>query len=99
MAYNYILLAAAQAEYESSIIWYNERSWLAADEFAEAVENAIKLICDHPYRWRNEHGKFHELALKNFPYSIVYGIDVNRELVVIGSIYHHRRNPKKKYRK
>ena len=99
MAYNYILLAKAQEEYESSVNWYNERSWPAADQFIESVDHALQLICEHPDRWRNEYKKYYELGVKKYPYSIVYTIDRESELVIVSSIYHHRRNPKKKYKK
>ena len=99
MGYKYMLLAAAQEEYESSITWYNERSWPAADQFIEAVDHALQLICEHPYRWRNEYRKYYELGVKKYPFSIVYTIEAEQELVIVSSIYHHSRNPKKKYRK
>ncbi len=99
MAYKYILLAKAQEEYESSISWYNERSWLAADQFIEAIDNVLQLICDHPNRWSNEYKKYYELGVKKYPYSIVYTIDSELELIIISSVYHHSRNPKKKYKK
>jgi len=98
MGYSYILLATAQEEYESSIGWYCERSLPAADKFIEAVDNALQLICEHPNRWRNEYHTYYELGVKKYPYSIVYTIDVERELVIVSSIYHHSRNPKKKYK-
>jgi plasmid stabilization system protein ParE len=99
MGFNYILLAKAQEEYESSVIWYNERSTLAADQFIEAVEYTLQLICEHPDRWRNEYRKYRELGLRKYPFNIVYTIDVEHELVIVNSIYHHSRNPKKKYKK
>ena len=99
MPYTYILLASAQQEYEASVVWYNERSDSAADDFIDAIDNTLKLICNHPQRWRNESDRFYELGVKKYPFSIVYKIDVVNELVLVGSIYHHSRNPKKKYRK
>ncbi len=99
MGYGYIFLANAQDEYESSISWYNERSRLAADQFIEAVDHALQLICDHPNRWRNEYKNYYELGVKKYPFSIVYTIDAKQGLVIVSSIYHQSRNPKKKYKK
>jgi len=65
MSYSYILLAGAQEEYESSIAWYNKRSWAAADQFIEVIDHTLPLICEHPYRWRNEYRKYYELGIKN----------------------------------
>lgn len=99
MAYRYLILSEAQDEYESSVIWYNERSWLAADQFIEAVDNALGLICEHPYRWRNEYSMYYELGVKKYPFSIIYRVDEEKQLVVVTSVYHQSRNPKKKYKK
>jgi plasmid stabilization system protein ParE len=99
MTYAYILLATAQDEYESSITWYAERSLTAANQFIEAVEHTLQLICEHPDRWRNEYKKYYELGLNKYPFSIVYTIEAENRLVVVRSIYHHSRNPKKKYKK
>ena len=98
MSYSYILLARAQDEYESSVTWYIERSLVTADQFIEAIDQTLRLICDAPYRWRNEYRNYHELGLKKYPYNIVYTVDEDNELVIVTSIYHHSRNPKKKYK-
>ena len=98
MPYAYILLATAQDEYGSSITWYAERSLAAANQFIEAVDHTLQLICEHPDRWRNEYKKYYELGLNKYPFSIVYTIEAENHMVVVRSIYHSR-NPKKKYKK
>jgi plasmid stabilization system protein ParE len=99
MAYKYILHEHAQEDYETSLQWYAERSVQVGAGFAAAIEDALQLICEHPARWRNSYSNYHELGLKNYPFSIIYTIEPNLKLVVITSIYHHKRNPKKKYKK
>jgi len=99
VAYQYILLPDAQQEFESSIIHYNENSWLAADRFIEAFDKALELICNHPHRWRLGYASFRELGLKKFPYAIVYTVDDTHQLVVVTAIYHQSRDPTRKYRK
>lgn len=99
MLYKYIVLEKAQQEYEASLEWYAERSMLAAEKFIIAVENALLLICKYPERWRNQYKNYHELGLKKYPFTIIYTIETGKQLVVVTSVYHHKRNPKKKYRK
>jgi plasmid stabilization system protein ParE len=99
MLYKYILLEHAQQEYEVSLQWYAERSGLAAEKFIIAVENALLLICKYPERWRNQYKNYHELGLKKYPFTIIYTIETEKQLVVVTSVYHHKKNPKKKYRK
>ncbi len=99
MKFRHIILDSAQNEYESSLDWYLKRSFSAGEQFIELVEYTIELICNHPYRWRNEYKGFYELSMKKYPFSIIYTIDDKQELITIVSIYHHSRNPRKKYKK
>jgi len=96
MLYQYILLEPAQEDYETSLRWYAERSIQAAEGFIEAMEEALQLICEYPDRWRNSYKNFHELELKNFPFSIIYHIEPSKQLIIVTSVYHHKKNPKKK---
>jgi plasmid stabilization system protein ParE len=97
MPYQYILLEHAQKDFENSVAWYSERSIQAAEDFIEVVDIALQLIVEYPDRWRNSYKNFHELELKKFPFSIIYTIEENEQLVLITSIFHHKKNPKKKY--
>ncbi len=97
--YNYIIHPIAQQEYETSIEWYAERSEQATKKFILNIEKAIEAICLHPHQFRNEYKIFYELGVKKYPFSIIYIIDDNDKIVIITSIFHHKRNPKKKYKK
>ena len=99
MSYQYIFLDVAQKQYEEALIWYAKRSVQAAENFVIAVDYCLMLISNHPTRWRNEYDKYYELGVKKFPYTIIYSIEEDDHLIVVASIYHHKRNPKKKYKK
>ena len=75
MNYTYILYHHAQKDYEQSLEWYMERSIDAAENFVAAIDNALKLICNNPVRWRNKYKNFHEITLKKFPFTIIYTIE------------------------
>lgn len=98
MTYSYILNIHAQQEYEQSLEWYGERSTNAAEQFVQAIDNALQLICDSPYRWRNKYKNFREINLRKYPFTIIYTIEEDKSIVAIFSIYHHKRNPKRKYK-
>lgn len=98
MSFSYQLQEQAQQDYEQALQWYMKRSQQAAQNFVMAVNNAIQLICKHPTRWRNEYKHYHELGVKMYPYTIIYYIEPDKQLIVVSAIYHHKRNPKKKYR-
>ena len=42
--YSYLLLETAQYEYETSLIWYAERSEQTAENYVAAIDNALDLI-------------------------------------------------------
>lgn len=99
MPYKYIFHEHAQKDYENSLQWYAQRSVKAAENFVLAVEDALQLICLHPARWRNVYKEYHELGLKKYPFTIIYTIETSTQTVVIQTIYHHKRSPKRKYKK
>lgn len=99
MSYTVAYQSKALKEYERTVAWYRDKSKQAAENFEVAVEKRITVLRSDPSRYRKTHKEFHEVSLKKYPYSIVYLIEEKAKQVVISSIYHHRRNPKKKYRK
>ncbi len=99
MAYRYIFDPVAADEYEKAFNWYEQKSVVAADNLIVAVQNAITAICTNPYRYRNTHENLRELTLKKYPYNLIYFIDENKKLIIVTSLYHHKRHPMGKYDK
>lgn len=99
MSYRHIYDPVALLEYKDAAAWYTERSETAAIIFVKQVKEKIGVICKDPFRYRNTYKKFRETSLKIYPYSIIYLIDENNKTVIIASVFHHKRNPRKKYRK
>ncbi len=97
--YEYIIEPEAQKEYEQSVYWYKQRSEQATKKFIEIVQTTIKSICKNPYSNLNKHKKFYELKTPKYPFTIIYTIEENKKIVIIFSIYHHKRNPKNKFKK
>jgi plasmid stabilization system protein ParE len=99
MKYRYIYDPLALKEYTEAISWYMERSEQAAVGLVKEVNERLALICHAPFRYRNVYKKYRETSLKRFPYSIIYLIDEDKKMIIVSSVYHHKRNPRKKYRK
>jgi len=91
--------AIATEEYEEAIKWYYERSAGAAERFINAVNEKLDNISSNPRQYKNLFKNYHEVSTIKYPYTIVYFIDEELQRVVIVAIYHHKRRPKKKYRK
>ena len=95
--YKIALRKRAAKEYLEAIIWYNERSLKAAENFRTSVNEAFSKLEAEPDRYRSSYKHFHELKLRKYPYSILYFIDKERISIVVTTIFHHKRNPGKKY--
>jgi plasmid stabilization system protein ParE len=88
----------AAEEYLSSLFCYKSKSLYAAEQFVKCIDETLKKITEDPKRFRNTYKDFREAKVKKFPYSIVYFIDAEEQRVVITSIFHQKRNPRKKFR-
>lgn len=94
--YEVVYTPKALNELEECIQWYGERSISAAERFIEAVKVGIDNIRREPLRHKNKYRDFFEIKVNKFPYDIIYIIE--NERVVIISIYHQKRDPRKKYK-
>lgn len=99
MNYKHFYEPLALSEYKETLRWYDERSKTAAENFVKEIKEKIKSICIDPLRYRNVYKYFRETSLKKYPFYIIYFIDESKKIVVISSVYHHKRNPKRKYKK
>ncbi len=97
MVYRITFRKRAAKEYIKAIAWYKERSLRASENFRKAVEEGLNKIESDPFYFRNSYKHFFETKLPKYPYGIVYFIDEESRLVVITTIFHHKRHPKRKY--
>lgn len=98
MTYSYVYAFIAFEEYKEAVSWYLERSNKAAENFVNEINKKIAIICKDPLRYRNTYKEFRETSLRKYPYSIVYSLDEEKKQVVIVSIFHQKRSPRKKFR-
>lgn len=97
MLYKHKFDLAATVEFEDSYLWYFNQSEKVANRFESAVNAAIKSVCKNPYFYATSYNDLREKVLKKFPFSIVYLIDELNETILIVSIFHHKREPGRKY--
>ena len=63
---------AAQAEYESAVRWYADKSKRAAARFVGEVQAAIEAIQAHPDRYARLDETHRLFLLERFPYYVAY---------------------------
>lgn len=99
MSYKHVLLARARNELLEAWIQYEERQTGLGDRFKNEVYKRIHEIEQHPERYPERKKFYRETMIKIFPFLIIYRIDKKEKHVIVSSIFHGKRNPKKKYRK
>ncbi len=98
MSYLIAYQQRAIAEYEAAALWYKGRSIQAAENFEIAVNKKINILRLNPTRQKKAYKEFREIKLDKYPFNIIYLVDEIKMKIIISSIYHHKRNPKKKYK-
>lgn len=95
MVYKIIISPRAQKEIENAIDYYALYSTDAPVNFISAVKEVYKTLESNPFfvvRYKNTRA----LKLKNYPHSLYFTINENKNIVKILSCFHNKRNPKKK---
>ncbi|MBL7700850.1 MAG: type II toxin-antitoxin system RelE/ParE family toxin [Ferruginibacter sp.] len=99
MSYKLVYSPEALIEFKDTVSWYTVRSNRAAENFVTAIKEKIASICKNPHIFRNPYKHFRQTSLKKYPFYLIYFIDEKEKTVILTSIYHHKRNPRKRYNK
>ena len=97
LVYTSLLSSKAAKEIEDSWNWYEDRQVGLGDRFIKEVIDCINKIVFHPDRYPCRYKSYRETFINIFPFSIIYRINKKNKTVIIISIFHSSRNPKKKY--
>ena len=98
MSYSITFRKRAATEYIEAVAWYKERSVQAAENFVVIIQDTLTQIQNQPDYFRNSFKNFHEAKTKKYPFSIVYFIDEKKKRIVITSLFHNKRNSKRKFK-
>lgn len=85
------ILPQAEQEFREALLWYFDRSPLAADAFRMEVLDAIDRLAEDAHIWPASEDDIHFRILARFPYTIHY--DLVGRIVVVLAIAHQRRKP------
>ena len=96
--YRTIIRERASKEYLEAIEWYEKRSLQAAENFILIVQQALNEIEDRPDHFHIVYKNYREVKIKRYPFSIVYFIDEKKQSIIVTTLFHHKRNPKSKFK-
>lgn len=97
--YNLIVIEAAQQELENASFRYDLKVKGLGARFAGVIKEKLKVIQEYPERSPIRRKNLREAIVRTFPYLIVYSVNKKENQILVTSIFHTKRNPKKKYRK
>jgi plasmid stabilization system protein ParE len=92
-------LEEARSEFQEATEWYETRSVGLGERFRDLVTKKIESIIEHPERYPKRKSNFRQITLRTFPFLIIYTFYKNEGIIIINSISHTSRNPRKKYRR
>jgi plasmid stabilization system protein ParE len=81
---------------ENAYQWYEEQQNGLGDLFLLELENCYDKLVLFPVLYNKVRKDFRQIILKKFPYVVVYKII--EEKVVVYSVFHTSRNPRKKFK-
>ena len=87
----------ALRELEEIVLWYVIRSEKASNGFVKKFSKKVDVLKLNPIQFSKKHKQHREIILKTFPFSIIYVVEEKRNLILITSIFHHKRKPSKKF--
>ncbi len=99
MSYQLVFESSAEEDYREAFNWYEDHGEGLGSDFEEKVDECLLKISASPEAYSLVGKRFRQANVTKFPYLIIYGIEKEARRVVIYSIFHTSRRPKKKYRK
>ena len=93
-----VISKRALSEIEKSFLWYQKGSELVAEKFRFHLENKFSELSFYPSRYAEKKSPYREVVLNKFPFSIVYEYLPKKNIVLIKSVFHFKRNPLKKHK-
>jgi plasmid stabilization system protein ParE len=83
----------AADELKAAAVWYEEQKRGLGSEFIRSIDVALSKISRTPMLYNFALDEMRRCLLKRFPFGIFFSIESDHILIV--SIFHSRRNPKR----
>jgi len=87
----------AREELADASAWYDKQLLGLGQDFENDVFRKIDLVKNNPLRYQIKKG-FREANTERFPYLLVFKANPERNTIIILSIFHTSRHPKRKRR-
>lgn len=93
----FLQLPKAQTEILEAWEWYENKQLGLGDRFVSNLRTKIDQIVNNPLHYPLKK-KLREARIDDFPYLVIFKIDERNDLIVITSVFHTSRHPKRKFK-
>ena len=94
MTYKLIISEETELDIEDAFEWYRIRNPQLGSEFVRAIDTAISRIGNNPFAYPKIQRQSRRILLHRFPYSLLYTINEEENLISIIGCFHSKRDPK-----
>ncbi len=98
MSFSVVLLARAKHELLDAWEWHEDKQAGLGDRLIEEVYKTVNNIQKNPAHYPQRKRHYREALTDVFPYLIIYRVLNKEKTIVVSSIFHCSRNPRKKYK-
>lgn len=98
MKYKLVVRDRAVEEMQVAYNWYENEVAGIGDKFISVVNDYKNFILNNPLQFKRTYQNFREVYIQKYPFVIVYFIDKPKRTIVIFSVFHTSRNPKRKFK-
>ncbi len=79
--------------------WYEKQLQGLGKRFYKSVKEGVVAICSAPENYSFSKRPYRQLKLQDFPYLVIFRIAAKEKTIVISSVFHTSRSPKRKFKK
>ncbi len=90
---NVRFLTLAQQEVDEAVVWFEEHAEGKGLDFLDELDRVVRLVKAYPLASPQIQPEVHRRLFARFPYSLVYGLDLEHDAIVVIAISHFRRLP------
>ncbi|MCW3126353.1 MAG: Plasmid stabilization system protein [Bacteroidetes bacterium] len=98
MSFSFLFSSRAGRELADAWEWYETRQTGLGYELRQVIEDTIIRIQSNPVQFPQKRKPYREAKVDRFPYLIIYRTEKKNKLILILSVFHTSRNPRRKYR-
>jgi len=96
MVFKIYLESRAKEDLIDALSYYESKSLKVAEKFYSKVEETLDYLIYYAYAFEEKRIAKYEIPIKGFPYSVVYEIVSDENVIHVLSIFNTYQNPAKK---